>query len=53
MHIFWKVWGFFQSSFKIESEQGGQGQREGRESQADSLLSIEPDMGLDPRTLRS
>ena len=28
-------------------------QRKGRESQADSLLSMKPDTGLDPSTLRS
>ena len=30
-----------------------EGQRERKNPQADSLLSTEPDMGLDPRTLRS
>ena len=32
----------------------GKGQREGeRESQAGSMLSAEPDLGLDPMTVRS
>ena len=34
--------------------QGGGAEGEGeRESQAESLLSVEPNMGLDPTTLRS
>ena len=32
---------------------GKGGGAEERESQAESLLSVEPDAGLDPRTLRS
>ena len=32
---------------------GRRGRGRGKESQADSTLSMEPDTGLDPRTLRS
>ena len=36
------------------AESGGRAEgKGGRESQADSLLSMEPNVGLDPMTLRS
>ena len=48
--IFLKIYLFER---KKERESSRQKQREGKkESQADSLLSMEPDTGLDPRTLR-
>lgn len=37
-------------SFKIYLFEGGEGQRKGG---VDSLLNVEPDMGLHPTTLRS
>ena len=36
-----------------DREHEQEGQREERESQTDSKLSMEPDVGLDPRALRS
>jgi len=36
-----------------ESASRGRGRERGRETQADSLLSMEPDAGLNSRTLRS
>ena len=49
---------FFKDFFLYSREKGGDraqvGGEEGeRESQADSLLSVEPDSGLDPTTTRS
>ena len=38
----------------MEREQGGEVEEKGeRDSQTDFLLSMEPDLGLDPRTIRS
>ena len=39
--------------FEREREQVRGGSEGERESQADSLLSVEPNIGLDPMTLRS
>jgi len=48
---------FFEHLFILETERAGvwviAGRGRGRESQADSLLSTEPDRGLNPTTLRS
>ena len=47
---------FFKDFFFIylrESTSWGEGRKAGLEAEADSLLSREPNMGLDPRTLKS
>jgi len=45
---------FFKDLFILAREHGGGAESEGgRESQADSPLSMEPDMGPDLTTLRS